>query len=420
MNYFYNILKVFFANGVNILSGFGVTILLSDSLSVTQFGDYSILLSVLAFLLILPNSLNAGSLLFLTNAGSEGNSYIKTLFLFRTLLSVLLLIIVTTLSVPLSSYLHEGRVPFYLYIFLGIQALFSSCEKQILQLFQVQERFSEFSRLTLMARLLKIIGTFIIWYSGLLSLTSAIIILILTQVLAILPSLTIFKATNLWEAGINNDLVKNLVNYSGWILLSQLLVYIGTRANIIMISRYLTTIETGYFGFAITLLQGLFLLSQSVVSVITPKLLQQHQKLDKKKIAYLFSGLSVAYLLVVIIAPQLASFLVTEFMDGKYLQSTELLSTLAPAAWLFMVSTGPMILFHRWKQTSSIATIECCGAISLIVFNLILLPSRGIDGAVQSIILSRLVTVIIMSIAIFHHSIQCSKYEHHWYSSFVH
>ncbi len=420
MRYFYNILKVFFANGINILSGFGVTILLSDTLSITQFGDYAILLSVLAFLLILPNSLNAGSILFLTNAGLEKDSYIKTLLLFRSMVSGILLVAITLVSVPLSSYLHAGRVPYYLYIFLGIQALFSSCEKQILQIFQVQERFTDFSRLTLMARLLKIVGTVCIWYAGYLTLNTAIIILILTQIIAILPSLRIFKTTDLLKSKWDTDLVHRLIHYSGWILLSQLLVYIGTRANIIMISRYLTTVETGYFGFAITLLQGLFLLSQSVVSVITPKILQQNEILQKRKLFYLFIGLSFGYFLVVILAPSLANFLVIHYMDGKYLESTNLFLELAPAAWLFMISTGPMILFHRWKQTRTIALIECCGALALIVCNILLLPSQGLNGAVYSMVLSRLLTVLIMGLCIFQHYFQSIKYEHHIYDIVVH
>jgi len=74
------------------------------------------------------------------------------------------------------------------------------------------------------------------------------------------------------------------------------------------------------------------------------------------------------------------------FMEGKYLNSTDIFRRLAPAAWLFMVSTGPMILFHRWEQTRTIALIESSGAVALIVGNLILLPTHGVDGAVLSMI----------------------------------
>ncbi len=409
-----NIIKVFFANGINILSGFGVTILLSESLSITLFGDYAILLSVLALVLIVPNSLNAGSILFLTNAGDESDSHFKTLLLFRSVVSAVLLLVITVISQPLSSYLHAGRVPFYLYIFLGIQGLFSSMEKQILQQYQVQERFTEFSRLTLLARSLKIAGTAIVWYFGLLTLNTAIMILVFTQILAVITSLKIFNNATILNVAINKQLISKLIHYSGWILLSQLLVYIGTRANIIMISRYLTTIETGYFGFAITLLQGLFLLSQSVVSVITPKILNHNDIVQKKKLITLFIGLSMAYLFVVIIAPQFATLLVTKFMEGKYLESTALFTQLAPAAWLFMISTGPMILFHRWEQTKTIAFIECCGAITLIICNIFLLPTRGLEGAVLSMIASRLTTVIIMGAFILQHYVQTVKCDAHY------
>ncbi|MGL1937335.1 MAG: hypothetical protein OCD01_20085, partial [Fibrobacterales bacterium] len=67
---FLPVLKVLGANILNIVSSFGSVILISKSLGVTQFADYSLLLTVQAFLQIIQNALGPG-ILYTLNRNPE-------------------------------------------------------------------------------------------------------------------------------------------------------------------------------------------------------------------------------------------------------------------------------------------------------------------------------------------------------------
>lgn len=401
MKWILNIGKVLLANGVNLLSGFGVTLLLSLSLPVVSYGDYAILLSMLALLLIIPNALNPGGILFLSNAHDDKKRTLWTLMSLRFVVSGVLFLLFTLFARPLSEHLHGGRVPALLYVFIALQALLMSMERQLLQWYQVQERFSEYAKLTFSARLLKICAMGVCYLLGMLTLYNAIILLLCTQFIAITPALREVWKTKAVKEKIEIGLALKVCKYTCWILLSQVLVYVGTRANIVIISRYLSPVETGHFGFSLTLLESMFLLSQSVVAVVTPRLLNHDVALQRGKTMALFTGLSLLYFLICLSAPKAAALLVEGAMQGKYLESVYIFEKLALGAWFFMVSSGPMVLLHRKKRTASIALIEGVGAATLVVGNSILLPSQGVDGAVYAFILSRFSTLIVLSLVLF-------------------
>lgn len=401
MKWVTNIFKVLLANGLNLLSGFGITILLSLSLTVVTYGDYAIILSVLALLLIVPNACNPASILFLSNAHGESKSTLWTLLMVRILLSGLIALIVALSSAPIAEYLHDGRIPAYLYSILGLQALFMSLERQLLQWYQVQERFGDYSRLTFSARLLKIGAMVILFTLGEVTLPAVIMLLLVTQIIALLPAFIEVWKESLFKQVIDRLMLPKMWNYTLWILLSQILVYIGTRANIVIISRYTSPTETGHFGFALTLLESLFLLSQSVIAVVTPRLLNLDRALNRKKTVLLFGGLALLYFVICFSAPRIAAILVEGAMKSKYLESVYIFKKLALGAWFFMVSTGPMVLLHRKKKTVSIAAIEGVGAATLIGGNFLLLPSLGIEGAVNAFIISRFSTMIVLFVVLF-------------------
>ncbi len=394
MNWCINIGKVLFANGVNLLSGFGITLLLSLSLPVVSYGDYALLLSVLALLHIVPCALNPGSLLYLSEAIDKRQQTLLTLLLFRILLSSLLVILFVLLAPTLASYLHDGRVPSSLYLFLAFQALFASVERQLLQWYQVEERFSAYAKLTLTARLLKIGATSLLFITGSLSLHSAIFVLLLTQCIAVVPGCYELMKLGIHRELYDRELVKKMTTYSLSMLLGQVMVYVGMRSSIILISRYVSATDTGNYGFALTLLESLFLLSQSVIAVVTPRLLDCSKPLNHRLVMFLFAGLALFYASVAFVAPLCAEYVMSLFMKSKFSESIALFKTLVLGGWFFMVSTGPMVLLHRKKRAGSLVLVEAVGAISLLCGNLLMVPQMGIDGALWAFVIARVASFV--------------------------
>jgi len=107
---------------------------------------------------------------------------------------------------------------------------------------------------------------------------------------------------------------------------------------------------TGYFGFANTMICTVFLISQSIIAVISPRILRANLY-AKKKLYFLFSSLGLFYSIIMLNIYFYSPMIVNAIFDTKYDDSIELFRIMCFGGFFYMASTGPIVLFHRIKKS---------------------------------------------------------------------
>ena len=130
-----DIIKIFTGNGINLAASLGSTVLLTRYLGVSDYGEYTFILSLQAFGMVFVNSLSSGSLVYLNQFKHNWETKIKTLFRIRTLSGGVMAALIAAAAWPLSKWIHNNPEFILLYVMAGAQILFFSWEQFLLQVF---------------------------------------------------------------------------------------------------------------------------------------------------------------------------------------------------------------------------------------------------------------------------------------------
>ncbi len=385
-----------------MLSSFGTVLLISKSLGVSQFADYALLLSVQGFLLLFQNTLGPGILYSMSRNPGKVFQVARVSLLLRTGTALLLCILLMTAAPFLVTLLHYDRIHWGLYFYIGLQSFFFSIERHLLQLCQSEGYFSRYSIIAFGARSLKFTAILILFFMQLLTLESILLSIAATQLFALIPGFVLIRKS-LWSTTPIASLYRKILHYSRWVLVTEFFVFLGTRANVIILSFFLENKALSAWALAETMLQALMLLSQSINAVLSPKILNPQTQPTLKSWFQTSLILFASYGIIAIISTIILRPIIEMCNFTQLLQAVPLYYTLVPGVWIYMSATYSILYLHRFKQTRILFGMEVISAISLVGGNIIIVPMYGIQGAALSFCISRFLYSICIIISVRNH-----------------
>jgi O-antigen/teichoic acid export membrane protein len=185
------------------------------------------------------------------------------------------------------------------------------------------------------------------------------------------------------DCEIKNNYLQIALNYGYKAHLSNILAFINYKADIILVNFFLGPASTGIYVIAVQLAERLWLLSQSVSTVLLPRLSQLEKDENKrKKITPLISRwVFFATLLGSIILASLVYPIIKFVFGVDYLDAITPLLVLLPG---IIASSGARILANdlaaRGRPEFNLYTSLITVVIN-VIGNIVLIPEYGINGA---------------------------------------
>lgn len=396
----WQVIKVISANGLNLVASFGSIFLLTRELDVASYGDYALILSVQAFFLIFANAIGPGVLLCLNRHRDELERAAASGLYLRLGLGCVILLVTYLLGETLAERLHQQADLAPLYLLMGLQSVLFMMERHLLQIFQTTRRFTSYSIASMLSRLGKLLGFLVLAWLGKLDLTTAFLIIVGAQVLPLLTALVRLEPGLYRWGSCDRGLMVGILRISSWILFTEAFLFISNKINIFIISSRNDALLTGYFGFAEMLIYAMLLISQSVNSVVSPRVLQAGRSSLLSISLKVFAGLVPVYGALALALYTTMPLIIEHIFKGKYDQSLPFFNVMVWGACLYMATNAPMSLILRLKRTRWIFVLELVGASSLVLLNLLLWSSMGALGAAWAYTLSRAAYALAMLVAL--------------------
>lgn len=194
---------------------------------------------------------------------------------------------------------------------------------------------------------------------------------------------------------------KSLIKESIPLFLGATMVAIYMQIDQIMIRKMLNNEQVGLYGMTVKLSEFSFMIPTAVLASISPKLTQAFKKDEKIFHQYLqfFLGLNFYLFLFIAIVFALFSKPIILFLFGnQYIQAS---ASLAMHPFSGVFASMALIYSYKYilKKNSYIPLYgSIFGAIANIILNLLLIPSKGINGAAISTIISYCLPFIFIGI----------------------
>ncbi len=384
---------------INGLSLFVLNIALARSLNQELFGIFS--LSVIAISVVAEMSdfgLNAGLLRFApyyiaTNQTDKLKQLVKTIWRWRVALTWALTIGGFILAQPIAKYVY-GQVkvaPYLAYasfgvggvVLLGFLATFLQANQRFLYNASVQS-LKGFLRLVIAVILMAFGVTNVFAYLSVYIFVPWILFIINFKVLP-----ENFRKVEV-DQEIKQKLHSQLARFSFWLTITSLVGIFSSRVDQIMISHYLGLADVAVFTVAWQLLQFFPVISNSITSVLMPKISSLSNKAELAVfVKRTFKWIVVGVLgIAILVYP--SQYLISFFFGRKYDAAMPLYVILAYGTLLSVLAipfTLAIIVFNR----THIATIS--GFMQLlinVVGNFIFIPRYGIMGAAYTFAASSL------------------------------
>lgn len=197
--------------------------------------------------------------------------------------------------------------------------------------------------------------------------------------------------------------IKNIFKESVPLLFSGVLTVILAKTDILMVNYFLGNVATGIYGAAIRLSEFWYIIPTTIVTSFFPAMVISHQLNNNYKKRFLF--LSLALLLISLIISSIFTLLSEEivkyFFGQEFLQSANVMKIYVWSSCGMILS----LLIKRFmiikKQSKNILFLSLIIVIINIIFNFVLIPVYGINGAAIATLISSLFIVVFLFKIIF-------------------
>ncbi len=377
---------VFIGNLFGAALGFIATILITRILGPADFGLFSIALAVMGIVVQLSDfGISTGlvrfaSLYFKTNK-------IKAALLLKVSLKLKIIIAVSIFLIGffLSDFLainifqkSDSIIPLKL-AFIG--AFGASLAGYIPATLQARESFKNYSLFILIEPMAKISLIGLLSLALRLDLFGALTTVITIPFLSLLIGSLIIPKDFLKVAGNEKEPLKELFNFSKWILVSILCTMLMIRLDILMLGYFRVTQEVGFFSAAYTLASVFPLLTGTITTVLLPKVSQISNREQLRK--YIIKSLKYSSFVVfpVIILLFISRPLILFIYGSQYLQSANIFRILVVGLALSVIVNPISLIFYALNKTRIAAYLNISQLFANFVSNIFLIPRFGAVGA---------------------------------------
>jgi O-antigen/teichoic acid export membrane protein len=400
-NFFKNTVATMSRQVMGILLGLLASVIIARMLGPKGNGMYSLITLLPTILQTMLNiGVGTSSVYYVGQKKYEIKDIVKTntaIGLFLSLTSIVIGIIVVLFF---SDKVFQGVPHLYLYLILVIMPLLMNNDFYLV-IFQAVQDFKSFNLLALVRQFGALISLAIllfIFHTGLVGTVFSFVIGVISQFLV---TMYLFKKKmniTIFSGKISKEYYKNSFSFGFRAHFSNILSFINYRADMLLISMFLTPAAVGLYGVAVSIAEKLWIVSQAISSVLYPVVSSSSDDESKNRLTSAISRNVLLFSILGGIAFYIASNFVFDILYGaKYSESSYMLKLLMPGIVLFSVDRIlSNDLAGRGKPELNMYT-SMFTVVSNLGLNIILIPRIGIAGsAIASSVTYSLSTLIKM------------------------
>lgn len=400
-----NTYSVFVGNVTSAFFSFLFTVILVRVLSLSDFGYFSALLSLMLMVTELSD-IGIGQSLSsflppLENYQDKLKVFLKSAFISQFIITFLVTVFIVLFSEQISQILFHNSDYGFLVSLTGISIFCSVMVNFITYSLSARKKFLKVSFLSASGSLLRLLFLLGIILFTSVTLENSVLMQTLSIILYMIAALILFNPQFLKFRISKND-IKRLFRFAYLLGIARVFTGIAYRLDVLMLVSLKNSTEAGIYSTASRVISIYPMLVGSYLTVIAPKISTMSAINDIKKytlkIIFGTIGLISTILLLLIFAPP---FLLLLFGE-KTLPAVPVFRLLLISMIFFVASIPSVALAIFYFKKPYILTINGVIQLIIVIFgNLIFIPVYGKEGAAFSLILAYLITLIITSLMTF-------------------
>lgn len=194
-----------------------------------------------------------------------------------------------------------------------------------------------------------------------------------------------------WKFDFN--IAKKLLKDSWPLILSLVAITIYVRIDQIMIKEFLGTVEVGYYASAVKISELWYFIPSAIVVSLFPAIMnsKNNNELYKKRLQNLYTLMTWMAIIVAIPMTFLSDFIILLLYGESYSKAADVLMIhIWTGVFVFLgIAFGQYLIAENYTKKALYRTL--LGACSNILFNYILIPKYGINGAALGTLMSQVV-----------------------------
>lgn len=300
-----------------------------------------------------------------------------------------------------SDKLFDGVPQIYLYSILAILPLLL-INDFYLMIFQGVQDFKSYNSLALIRQLVALISLTVFLFLfdiGIVGTVLAFSIGVISQFLITLYLLRNRLQLNIFKGKFSKEYFKNAFSFGFKAHFSNVLSFLNYRADMYIISFFLNPAAVGLYGVAVNISERLWIISQSISSVLYPAISSSNNVDNKNRLTSTISR-NVFFFSILggIVFFLISDFVIRLLFGTEYHESSMILKLLLPGIILFSVDRIlSNDLAGRGKPELNMYT-SIFTVISNLLLNILLIPAIGLSGAAISTSVTYTLSTIIKMI----------------------
>lgn len=389
--------------------GFLASVLITRTLGPTQFGIFSIAMTVMMIAAQFSDfgigvSLVRFFSLFHKKDESRSNLVLKVALKFELIVAALIFLIGFFSSEFLAIYVFKQpilsfplRLAFIGAFGMAISAFFSA-------ILQAKQSFKQFALVNLIIPAGKCVLVGILFLIYRLNLLSALTATIILPFIAFIINFLIIPKGFLKAKGDENGSFKELFRFSKWILISVFCCMMIDRLNVLMLGYFKTPEEVGHYSAAYTFAFIFPLITGTITTVLFPKISAISQKDQLRKYVKKAIKFTVPIIFPVIILLFISRPLILFIYGPEYLSSATVFKIILCGFALTVIANPIGLAIYSLNKPEIPAYVNILQLILSFLGNLLLIPPYGAIGSAIVVLLVRLLGMTYMSIAVYKYS----------------
>jgi O-antigen/teichoic acid export membrane protein len=386
------------------------TIILARKLGVDSFGNFSIALSFMGLIsqftdLGITTGFIRYASLYIEENKDKAAALVKITLKFKIIISLFALTVGWFISPYLAKYIFNDESMIFLLKLSFLGAFGNSMYGYGKSLLRSYELFKKFTFSNIFIGLLKILFLFFISILSMINLNSSFIIVIIVPfIAAIFNAILIPKNLMLkdYDKNIEKEVFRELFNFSKWTMLSSFILMFISRLDLFMLKALSNSAEVGYFSGAQKLAMIFPVITNSLISVLLPKVSKIKNKNKLKK--FIFKSLkATTFIVIPFVLLIIFSKPIIVILLGKDFLSSIPIFKIILVAYIFGVIVNPIsLILYNLNRAYILTAINFIQLIINYFGNLYLIPEYGGIGASIMTTIVRIIGSIFITATVFY------------------
>lgn len=376
--------------------GMLTNIVIAGKVSVSDFGTYTLILTVVGLISTFAFSWSSSTVSFYGSREIVKNGNMRKTIQSRNIILLVSFIITGIVFFLLSSQVDK-YIGYECSILVFIWVFVKAINEYVTYYFIAREKKIISSTVSLIGRTANIILLITLDYNLLQLIWISIACELLTLV-----TIRFIDKEDIRNTQFDYNYFKELLNFSAWQFSGTLSIYIINSAAILIINHYLGEKDVGLFNAAFKLFSGIFILANIITSYYVATISRHFHNEDRIAIKKFYYNIRISLFIAVLIGHILLFLLSNYIFDilysNKYDMSSTIFNILLLASLCRYWTVFQMIYFNINKMYKFQQLLNVGNAILIVSLCIILIPRIGIVGGALATTISSLIIAIISSI----------------------